>query len=186
MLTKIKRFRESLRKLSKKDLAWFLLLANVIIWAVAYNQTNRFYNHYIELLTQTASASPIIEETAVTSEITQTLQPTPKNGSKEWILAEAEANNIDPIKVNCLITHESGWNVNARNVNDLGSVDLGLFQWNTKYQIDTGFISVGGVGNPECETYKFIEKVKQDQNFLAWHGYTNHCQWLGTDPFINK
>lgn len=185
MFTRIKRFRESL---SKRDLLWFLLLANVIIWAVAYNQTNTFYNHYVELLTKTASASSVLPESNQYTKNTQTLQPTPSQpsvGSKEWILWKVKEEGLDPIKVNCLITNESGWDVNAKFVNDGGSVDLGLYQWNTKYQIDPGYISVGCIGNPECETYKFIEKVKKDGNFLAWHGYTNNCQWLGTSPFIN-
>lgn len=109
--------------------------------------------------------------------------PAPSVGSKEWVLWYVEKEGIDPVKVDCLITNESGWNVNNFGMNP-GSADLGLFQWNTKFQVKPGFISLGEIGNPEAETYKFVEKVKADKSFGAWHGYTRHCLWLGTNPFI--
>jgi hypothetical protein len=153
---------------------YLLIIANIIIWA----KTNDFYNDYVDLLTKSQVRASTIKEKA--HKDTQA-----KPGSKQWVLEEVRRNNIDPTKVDCLVSNESGWDPQARNTSVPGNIDMGLFQWSTKYQIDPGFISIGCIGNVECETYKFIEKVKQDKNFSAWHGYTHNCQWLGTDPFIN-
>ena len=164
----------NLPKLSKKDIIYALIILNMIIWAYSYVQTRNFYNGYVELLIHSANAEIGQGEAVVNGDAAASA---PAVGSRDWILNECEKNGIDPVKVKCLIKHESGWDVNARHIN-ADSVDLGLFQWNDKFQIKPGFISLGCIGNPECETYKFIEKVKADGNFSAWHGYTNNCLWL--------
>ena len=169
-----------LKYIKKKDIVYILIIINIIIWAIAYQKTNSFYNEYLELLVVNAK-----EPTENATEEPQIKQEEPTRGTKEWVLWKVEQAGIDPVKVNCLVRHESNWRPEARNETVPGNIDLGLFQWSTKWQIDPGYISLGCIGNPECETYKFIEKVKNDGNFLAWHAYTRHCQWLGTDPFIN-
>jgi len=128
---------------------------------------------------------PLFDKTLNTHRVIKVAQASEetKIGSKEWILDTIEKAGIDPIKAYCLIEFESRWRVDAKNINAGGTIDLGLFQWNSHYQIETGFISLGCIGNPECETHKFIEKVLKDKGFGAWHGYTNNCTWLGTNPF---
>ena len=159
--------------ITKKDLVYLLIIINIIIWANSYVKAKNWYSEYINIAVGRAEASEIKEE-----------EENLKTGSLEWILSECEKNNIDPIKVKCLLKHESGFSPNAIGQNST-TVDLGLFQWNSKWQINPGFITLGCIGNPECETQKFIEKIKQDKSFGAWHGYTNHCLWLGENPFIN-
>ena len=101
-----------------------------------------------------------------------------------WPMAYADMANaqINPVKAQCLVKHESGENCNARHVNNDGSVDLGCYQWNDYWQIP-GFLDLNCIGDLKCETQKFIEKVNNDGNFEAWYGFTDNCEWLGTNPF---
>jgi hypothetical protein len=176
LLTPVRKLKELWLRY-RVHIVYALIIANLVIWANAYVTGSRWYNDYIDL--SVAGASAHVTEGAESS-------PAPSVGSKEWVLWYVEKEGIDPVKVNCLITHESGWNPNNKHVNSANSIDLGLYQWSSKYQMDPGYITMACIGNVECETYKFVEKVKQDQNFGAWHGYSNKCLWLGTDPFIKK
>jgi hypothetical protein len=163
----------------KTHIVYLLIIGNMIIWSHAYLTGSQWYNEYIDLGVSRAEAKTIITEEGIVS------SPIPSVGSQEWALWYVEKEGIDPVKVNCLITKESGWNPNATHVNTNGSVDMGLFMWNDYWQIKKAkFITMECIGDVICETYKFVEKVKADKSFGAWHGYTNHCLHLGTNPFI--
>lgn len=155
-------------------------------WSLLFNSLTLVYVAWFILLFPIVLAKApeaIMKTEKVKDKIV--IDVTPTVGSKEWVLWYVEKEGIDPVKVNCLVTKESGWNPNASNVNKNGTIDLGLFMWNDYWQIKKAkFITMGCIGDVVCETYKFVEKVKQDQNLEAWHGYTNHCLWLGTNPFI--
>lgn len=174
-------------KSKKVHIIYLLIIANIIILANAYIEFKSWHDFYKQLISKEVYAKVIGTETDSEFSLSASAPEAEaelKIGSKEWILWKIKQAGIDPAKADCLIYHESGYNPNARNVNKSGSVDLGIFQWNTKYQIDTGYITIGCIGNPECEVDKFIAKVKQDNNFEAWHGYTNNCLWMGDGPFI--
>jgi hypothetical protein len=162
--------------ITKKDLVYLLIIINIIIWSNSYVKAKSWYNDYINIAVAQANYKNEITEGG--SEFT------PPIGSKEWVLWYVEKEGLDPVKVNCLIAKESGWNPNAVGIN-ASSADIGLYQFNTKFQIKPGFLTLDCASNVECSTYKFIEKVKKDKSFGAWHAYTNHCLWLGADPFIN-
>jgi hypothetical protein len=159
---------------SQERIMWILMIAIISIYAISINMWQSFYQDYINLLVNQASAqtlySPIkrgVEE----------VSSAPKKGSIEWVYKTAEEAGIDPIKVKCLIKHESGFNPQAIGING-DNTDIGLYQFSSKYQIKPGFISLECATNVECATYKFIEKVKADGNMNAWHGYTRSCAWL--------
>ena len=154
--------------LSKRDLVWSLLLANVIIWAVAYNQTNTFYNHYVELLTKTASASSVLPESDNTKEVARTLQPTPSQpsvGSKKWIRAEWERAGADWSKVYAVMQCESYWDNNKYNVNTNGTIDLGIYMFNSCHIPSR--LSLECASDPVCSTKKAVE-LWGEQGFAPW------------------
>lgn len=187
----LKTFAQIVAWLVATPLKWFWINIprSKYRWSLLLNAATLVYITWFVLLfpivyAQAPEVVTIQREKPTKEEVSSEKKQTPPVGSKEWVLWYVEKEGIDPVKVDCLITYESGWNPNNKHVNSANSIDLGLYQWSSKYQIDPGFISLDCVGDPECETYKFIEKVKQDQNFEAWHAYTNHCLWLGTNPFI--
>jgi hypothetical protein len=170
MFTKTKTKIAELWRKFRKDAIYILIIANLVIYSISFLKGKEFYNNYVNLSVNEASAEMAKEESQYNEY---------EKGSLDWILSECEKNGIDPIKVKCLLKHESGFNNNAISaVRTPENVDLGLFQWSEKYQIKTGFISLGCIGNPECELQKFIEKVKKDGNMYAWVGYKNNCMWL--------
>ena len=173
------RERKAKRKL---HIIYFLIICNITIIANSYVMYSKWSDHYKELLMM--STSGMVRVVGAEASDVATVS-TISDEEYTWTDAYAEMarNNINPVKAQCLVKHESSENCNAYYVNGPGSIDMGCFQWSSKYQIDTGYIDMECIGDLRCETKKFIEKVKHDQNFEAWHGYTKHCQWLGTNPF---
>ena len=150
-----------------------LLIANIIIWLIfALPMIKEFHADYTAIEVRAAN-----EEVSVEAGASSPKLPV---GSIEWIVEEGTNNTfVTEAQLKCLLFNESNSNNNAiSKIRTKENVDLGLFQWSEKYQIIPGNISLGCIGNPACETEKFIEKVNADGNLYAWHGYTNNCLWL--------
>lgn len=96
---------------------------------------------------------------------------TPKHYSKnkedvmKWVLDQWDVTGRRD-EINAIITCESNWNVDTFHVNNNGSVDLGLYQWNTIH-IKSGLISIECAGNYRCATKKAIELYKVNK-FRPW------------------
>lgn len=176
-------------KNTRLHIIYVLIIINLIIWTITCVRMNNFYQSYVDLLVNNAQAQERQVEKNVNNHSFS--QKGNKKKSKEelsmreYVFQTVKEANINPMQVDCLISNESNWNTNAKNINlSNNNVDLGLYQWSTKYQIKPGYISMECIGNYKCETKKFIEKVKKDKNFSAWHAYTKNCMWMGNNPFI--
>ena len=92
---------------------------------------------------------------------------------KEWVKMEVEKAGLSWEEVDCLIQHESGWNQWVYAINDEGTTDFGLWQWNS---IHKDKVSVECRWDYKCATKKAIEKRIHDRNWHAWYGYLNYCR----------
>lgn len=89
-----------------------------------------------------------------------------------WAMNYAFEQGVDADTLDCVIEHESNWNVNAYHINTNGSVDLGVAQWNTQH-IKSGFITLECAGDARCALKAMIKKVKADKGFKSWYAVSN-------------
>ena len=86
---------------------------------------------------------------------------------KGYIIEQAEKNNLDPMDLFAILICESRLNENAINVNNNGTVDLGISQWNTIH-LKSGFIDLKCMADARCSIDKMVEKRLRDGNYSAW------------------
>lgn len=78
--------------------------------------------------------------------------------------------DVDPDLAVRVARCESSLNPKARNVNRLGSVDRGLYQWNDRYHPE---VSEHCADNVECATRRFCMAVKEGH--LDWWNASRDC-----------
>ena len=90
---------------------------------------------------------------------------TPEEDIKDWILDEWEKVGQRD-EANAIITCESRWNLNAFNINSNGTIDLGLYQFNSLH-LKSGLIDLKCLGDFKCQTKKAIE-MWQKKGWTPW------------------
>jgi hypothetical protein len=86
---------------------------------------------------------------------------------KEYVLDQVRINGLNPDEADCIISHESGWNKDAWNVNSNGSVDLGIWQLNSVHFKN---IKPSQAFDVVQATRFAIMKRIADGNWNAWYG----------------
>lgn len=173
MEKKVTKIKVNAKTKNYLHVVYCLLIANLIIWLLlTLPYLKEFHADYTAINVYAAEVSISQDEVEAS--------PQHPTGSKEWMVQIVEDQTfVTEAQLKCLWFNESNTDNNAiSKIRTKENVDLGLYQWSEKYQINPGNISLGCIGNPECETYKFIEKVNADGNLYAWHGYTKNCLWL--------
>lgn len=102
---------------------------------------------------------------------TTTVFPAAKTESVEKIIRNvAGQEGVDPDLVVRVARCESGLNPAAENKNANGSIDRGLFQWNSKYHPEITDVCAYDI---ECSTSAFCKAFKNGN--LSWWGATKKC-----------
>lgn len=91
---------------------------------------------------------------------------TPEEDMREWILDEWERVGQRD-NANAIITCESHFNNNAFNINANGTIDLGVYQFNSLH-IKSGWINLDEIGDYKKSTKKAIEMWKK-KGWSPWY-----------------
>ena len=146
-------------KITKKDVVYALIIANLIIWSISYVKTRDFYNDYVNLLIQSAHAD--ITETRAAARNGEAAAPL---SVEDWVLNEIKKAGLNDKEAWAIINCESRWRADAVGVNTNGSFDLGIWQINSIHK---------NISNAEKMDYQkatewAINKRLNDGNWNAW------------------
>jgi hypothetical protein len=101
-----------------------------------------------------------------------TVEPIKELTVKEYVKQEIEKAGLDFNQVDCLIDHESGWDVNKYHINNNKTIDTGLWEINSVHEN----IKMADTFNYKLATRWAIAKRLHDGNWNAWFGYLNNCK----------
>ena len=148
---------KELYKRFKKDIFYWLIITNIIIWAVAYYNVHSFYNDYVNLLIKSAEAKEIKIETKKNfSTPEEQIRQIAKEHNFEWTdylirLAKCESQ----LKPECAIPNHPDC-TNPKN----NSYDRGWFQISRRWHPE---ISDECATDIRCSTEFTIEMINKGQ-----------------------
>jgi hypothetical protein len=155
----------------KKDIFYWLVIANIVIWAVAYYKANQFYNDYVNLLVKSAEAKTkpmqIEEKIELTPE--EQIRQIAKGHNFQWTdylvkLAKCESK----LKPECATPNHPDC-INSTNK----SYDRGWFQISRRWHPE---ISDECAADIRCSTEFTIEMINNGQQ----------GQWACNELVLNK
>jgi len=147
--------RLKIRKPSKKDVFYCLIIANIIIWAISYVSVSSFYNDYVETLTKSLG---VVEVKAKTIQKSVDLTPV---SVKEQIRQIAERENFQWVDYLLRLAKcESTYNQYA--LGDNGN-SRGIFQIHRGYHPD---VSDECAYDIECSTMWTMWKINSGHQGL--------------------
>jgi hypothetical protein len=148
-----------LPKITKKDVVYALIIANLIIWSISYVKTRDFYNDYVNLLINSAHAD--ITETRAVMRHGDAAAPL---SVEDWVLNEIRKAGLNDKEAWAIINCESRWRTDAVGVNTNGSYDLGIWQINSIHKNITNADKM----DYQKATEWAINKRLNDGNWSAW------------------
>ena len=145
-----------IKRLTKKDVYYILLIINMIIWATAYFTVKPFVREYIDLSMKAAHAQEIIDEHVAEENFDQMVRR---------IAKEEDFVAIDLVKA--IYKCESSNRPHAYNMNKNGTWDYGLAEFNSIH---------GYKDKPLVPEWAIRQSMKwiQDGKLSAWAS-TEHC-----------